>query len=134
MIARKCHCEESLDFTQAKLRDEAIPIRFLTSFGMTLCVRLLHGVYTEFNEVFAMTAETLYKTTGNYQTKVNKKEGLEEEGGHSQLKLTAFPPRDDSSYPAACRRLSAPSPSQTLLKLRKSTLPISLAPVFTNRR
>ena len=43
--------------------DEAIQIRFLTEpvlsqcevFGMTLCVRLLHVVYTEFIEVFAMT-------------------------------------------------------------------------------
>jgi len=46
--------------------DEAIPVRSLTAFGMTLCVRLLHGVYTEYfaflrtgsANVFAMTVET----------------------------------------------------------------------------
>ena len=44
---------------------------------MTLCVRLLRGVYTEFNEVLAMTkrgviamaGENLWKVTGNYQIK-----------------------------------------------------------------
>jgi len=43
----RSHCEE--------LNDEAFQLRFLTMFGMTLRVRLLRGVYTEFNEVLAMT-------------------------------------------------------------------------------
>ena len=56
MHNKNCLCEESFDFTQNKLRDEAIRFRFLTApslrlrtgFGMTICARLhRHGVYPE---------------------------------------------------------------------------------------
>ncbi|KRT66969.1 MAG: hypothetical protein XU11_C0002G0048 [Candidatus Dadabacteria bacterium CSP1-2] len=47
MHNKNCLCEEQ--------SDEAIRFRFLTAFGMTLRARLLRGVYTEFNEVLAMT-------------------------------------------------------------------------------
>jgi len=40
----------TLDLAQNRETTEAIPLRFLTVFGMTLCVRLLHGVYTERSE------------------------------------------------------------------------------------
>ena len=39
MHNKNCLCEESFDFTQNKLRDEAIRFRFLTAFGMTLRAR-----------------------------------------------------------------------------------------------
>ena len=52
-----------------------LSVQSLCSFRMTLCVRLLRGGYTEFNEVLAMTkrgviamaGENLWKVTGNYQ-------------------------------------------------------------------
>ncbi|MDA2919665.1 hypothetical protein MYX76_09280 [Desulfobacterota bacterium AH_259_B03_O07] len=42
---------------QHRLRDAANSIRFLTRFGMTLSAKLLHGVYSELVEVFAMTGK-----------------------------------------------------------------------------
>ena len=71
----RSHCEER--------NDEAIQLRFLTMFGMTLRVRLLRGVYTEFNEVLAMTkrgviaitGKNLWNVTGNYQIKSTIGEG-----------------------------------------------------------
>ncbi len=55
---------------QHRLRDAANSIRFLTRFRMTLSARLLHGVYSELVEVFAMTGK------GEHCSKLHKLQGI----------------------------------------------------------